>query len=205
MRLKLRTGRACGLSAHATGGHFTLVEVVLGLAVIALGLISVAALFPVSLQATRDSIAGTYAADNADEFLHARALDLRNMPDWSVVTDQFTATKPGSTEPTETQWGDPWRPVGYAGDLDSTALLWRAGAKKEFCKIIQRTKGSEHVDFSAIGRLWISHVLQPDSQGVPTAIPFTSGVRLNFEISWPAVLPYERRTTSTFQLDVFKF
>ena len=49
---------------------FNMIEIVLALAVIAVGVISILGLFPVGMAASRDAMAIDYAANAADQFLH---------------------------------------------------------------------------------------------------------------------------------------
>lgn len=194
-----------GISRQKPGGSalpgntvrfFTLIEVVLGLAVIAFGLISVVALFPVGLQATRDSMAQSYAADNADEMLHVIALQFKNRTTWTGVETTLPTSKPGETEPQGDEWGSSWRE-------EDTATIWRAGSQDEFMRFEQRTKDRDQADFTAIGRLWLTPVERWDDDGDSGELSYASGVRINFEISWPGQLPYKHRRKSLYQLDVF--
>ena len=92
---------------------FSMVEVVLGMGLIAFGLLSVLGLFPVGLTANRDSI----AADSAYQFLHLLAARLRdptgNCTAWTQFGLPLPTSKPSDAEPTNswTLWySDPQTP-----------------------------------------------------------------------------------------------
>ncbi|HCE44483.1 MAG TPA: hypothetical protein DET40_13120 [Lentisphaeria bacterium] len=63
---------------------FNLIEVTLSIAVIGIGMVGIMSLFPVGLDATRQSIAENYAADAADQFL---SYIMRNCNDTTLIYD----------------------------------------------------------------------------------------------------------------------
>ena len=80
---------------------FTLVEVVIAIGLMSVGLLSIIGLLPVSLQATRDSVAESYAGDNAEEFLHYLSLRLKMPGNDYANWDQYGKVLPTS-KPSET-------------------------------------------------------------------------------------------------------
>lgn len=182
--------------------RFTLIEVVLGLGVLAFGVISLMALFPVTLRASRDSLAETYAAESADQFLQFLGGRLKS-PDedfrsWRELGQELPTTKPGASEPTG-DW-DEW-----FSEEDSTFSV--SSDSFAFHRLERSTKGVGSVDFMAVCRVWRTPVLitRFDNSGWSTAeLSSDEALGLNVEISWPATLPYLRRHKALYHLEIFK-
>jgi hypothetical protein len=175
---------------------------VLGLGVLAFGVISLLALFPVTLRASRDSLAETYAAESADQFLQFLGGTLKS-PDedfrsWRELGQELPTSKPGMVEPTG-DW-DTW----FSED-DSTFAV--SSDSFAFHRLERSTKGVGTVDFAAICRLWRSPVLitRFDESGWRTSeLSSDEALGLNVEISWPAHVPYVRRQKALYHLEIFK-
>jgi len=182
---------------------FNMIEVVLGLGLIAFGLVSTLGLFPVGLNASRDSIAESYAADSADQFLHFLATRLKDpgagndFPNWDTYGKTLPTTKPSATDPTT--WSN-WF-------SDATTTFLYAGASKEFYKVEQRAAGATHADFSAIYRVWRESVTYSAYiGGVWQEITASDDAALgiNIEVSWPSNIPYASRQKSLYHIEVYK-
>ncbi|MDX9978953.1 MAG: hypothetical protein RBU25_02790, partial [Lentisphaeria bacterium] len=95
---------AAAVQPRRRSRRFSLIEVVLGLGLIAFGLISIAALFPVGLRANQAAVGETIAAEQADQFLHVFKA-LITAPDnaqanWTDYAIGLPASKPLGSEPT---------------------------------------------------------------------------------------------------------
>jgi len=180
-----------------------MVEVVLGMGLISFGMISVLGLFPVGLNAARDSIAESYAADSADQFLHALVTRLKipnalgQYQNWEDYGKALPSTKPSGTEPSAwTQWFS-----------DDNTTLSAGGASNEFYRVEQRAAGAAAADFTAIYRVWREEVTYSEyNAGVWQQVTASEdqALAINMEVSWPAHLEYNRRQKSLFRLEVYK-
>ena len=181
---------------------FSMIEVVLGLGLIAFGLISIAALFPSGLRANQVALGETYAAQHADQFLHvlkARMLtDTDTHDNWDLLAKALPESKPTGSEPTGTGWSD-----FLTQDVTSYSV---GGGSKQFYRIVQKASASNDVQFSAICRVWRSPVtVSHYSNGSWTEIAFSAddAIGLNVEISWPVEKPYSSRRKSLYQIEVY--
>ena len=152
---------------------FNMVECALALAVVAIGVVSIVALFPVGMNATRDAIADSYAADAADLFLHYQAGRLKTS--WSNTSGILIKS---STPP----------PTGSPVTIPGTSTTMVDGLNGAI--LIQ-----QGTDFSGLFRIWRSNIV--------STIPQNIAVGLNLEVSWPAQAPYLKRQRALYYLEVF--
>ena len=192
--------------------RFNLVEVVLGMGLIAFGLVSTIGLFPVGLTANRDAIAESLAADGADQFLHLLAARLKDpansFQNWTDFGLSLPTYKPGPYEPSATAWTVWMTEPANPNPSDAwTTRYWYGGSTKEYYRMEQKVAASASVESSAIYRVWRDTVMYPQYvAGVWTQVAADPdrALVLNLEVSWPSTLPYERRHKSLYQLEVFK-
>lgn len=182
---------------------FNMVEIALAMAVIALGVISIMALFPVGLNANRDSMAVSYAADVGDQFVHQLEEMLRRPAGWTTYitgggipatydaarADYFTGTVVPNTQ--DSMWAGPantgaYRLLRYV-DVNANSTY---------------EEGTDILDFEAIVLVWQDSVTVPHGTG-STNLPASMAVALNVEISWPARLPHSQRQKTFFRKEVF--
>lgn len=181
---------------------FNMVEVLLALGVIAIGAVSVLALFPYGFASTRDSVAESFAGDSADQFLHWFAAQTRT--NWVTYAGDATwlpddKPLPGTDE---------------SGSWDSTQtisrnLRYQRHSTDGVLKVVfQRGDSPPIVDFSSVYRMWNDPVSVPDprpgSGGGTVALNTDSALAINIEASWPADLPYGRRQKAVYRLEVFR-
>ena len=170
---------------------FSMVEMVLALGVIAIGAVSIMALFPVGLTASRDAVGETYATDSADQFLHyfVGALRASGFTWMQFTTDPANRARPTSPEPAS------WKPVYAGGNLYwENALI----PDPQYYKMIQKAPGASVVDFSGIYRVWYDQIIL---DGTPISPNVAIGVYI--EVSWPAELSYSLRETALYYREVF--
>ncbi len=194
--------------------RFSLIEVVLGLGLIAFGLISMAALFPVGLRANQAAVGETYAAEHADQFLHLFKARI-SAPDngqanWATYAVGLPTSKPLGTEPAS----------GWSAWLQQGLVTYEtAGGSGEFHRLrqwayteVEKVEEEERVvlkdiQFSAVCRVWRTPVnLTRYDGGAWSTINFSAddAVALNVEISWPSDRPYASRQKALYQLEVYR-
>lgn len=193
---------------------FNMIEVLLALGVIALGAVSVLALFPYGLASSRDSVAESFAGDSADQFLHWFAAQARTGTGWTTYasdatwlpTTKLAVPAPGASETSAWLPAPPSPPtmvtpnLGYRRHSSDAGILWVT---------FQRGDASQPiVDFSSVYRLWREPVTIPDprpgSGGSDISLNTLSALAINLEASWPAELPYQRRQKAVYRLEVFR-
>jgi type II secretory pathway pseudopilin PulG len=188
---------------------FNMIEVLLALGVIALGAVSVLALFPYGLASSRDSVAESFAGDSADQFLHWFAAQAR--ANWPAYTPSATAStwlpaaKPVTTPASELT-SSPWAPAQYIPPNLTYRPCNTAGV---LAVTFQRGDNTQPiVDFSGVYRIWREPVRVPYLTVAGTSSETTLAVdvaaAINLEASWPAALPYERRQKAIYRLEVFR-
>lgn len=192
---------------------FNMVEIALAMAVLALGVISIMALFPIGLNANRDSMAESYAADSADQFVH-QLEDLIRRPNiptfpgtpkdgWTVYVTSATAgwTIPAIKPPTDDITGT------VVLNTDGTMFTGASGGIFKVIRYVDKNGNKSYdtgdiLDFEAIIVVWQEAVNVPSATGT-TALLNTIAAALNVEISWPARLPYAQRQKSFFKKELF--
>ena len=201
---------AAAVQSRRRSRRFSLIEVVLGLGLIAFGLISIAALFPVGLRANQAAVGETYAAEHADQFLHvfkARITAPDNeQANWGTYAVGLPASKPLGSEPVS----------GWATWLQQGLVTYEAaGSNGEFHRLRQWAYSEvvggketfKDVQFSAVCRVWrtpVSLTRYEDGSWNTIDFPAEEAVALNVEISWPADRPYASRQKAVYQLEVYR-
>ena len=183
--------------------QFNMIEVVLALGVVAIGAVSLMALFPVGFGAGRDAAAESFAADSADQFLHWFAARARN--NWS------TFMQGGSAFPLPTQ-----KP--YSLDDDMETDNWTGGTqtvtptltltRHTSAGLMKVEMAGSIADFSGVYRIWRDSVEVPyldrDGTTQTQSMDSATAVAINLEASWPSQLPYTRRKKHVYRLEIFK-
>ncbi|MBT3377761.1 MAG: hypothetical protein HN742_06425 [Lentisphaerae bacterium] len=206
-----------------------MIELILALGVVAVGVVSITALFPVGLGASRDGMAEMSAAMSADQMLHYLQFRLRDpttgqaewtsrVYDYSDPDNPVQGSIPGS-RPVDSD--DPNlvcdMTVSGAGESGSGGTLFeQADGIYQLVRFREGTTGGsdladefnppsagdDQTDFRAIAVLW-----QEDSGLLDTTTDVEHrdiGVTLKVEVSWPAEIPYARRQKAVYQLELFK-
>jgi len=173
--------------ARRTERFFSMIEVAMALAVVAIGVVSIVALFPIGMEASRDAIADSYAADAADGFLHYQATLGKTSGNWANLTG-LSPSKPDSG-----QTGIETTFSSSATSITGTNTKFYASSTPGLFKIAMEP------DFSGVFRLWRSDV----TYGGSLTIPNTVAVGLNVEVSWPSQAPYPKRKRALYYLEVF--
>jgi type II secretory pathway pseudopilin PulG len=177
--------------------RFTLIEVTLALIVIAIGLMSIMALFPVGANANRDAIAENYAADAADQMLGFLASQIRE--DWSFwnnIDDELVNIS-----------GVPANIGSWTAQTGTNLYHTTVGGSRVY-RMQQSTTvdAAEVIDFDAVIRVWQTAMdtWRFDSTvGTSGAwVPNSTDSQVNIELSWPSGLPYNRRRKAYYSIGV---
>ena len=206
-----------------TRHQFNMVEIVLALVIIVIGIIGIMGLFPASQEANLESRGRNYAGDASNQFLRYFSSKVKTR--WALL-NTLPINKPGTDE-AAVSWakGDSNGIFGnipgveiFYNDLDSDgkfdfeineATGDNARDESGLFKLRQATAANVS-DFEAVLRVWKSPATYKaydnatnQWQGLQS-VPPTAGVVMNLEVSWPAALPYDKRKTAVFTLDVFR-
>ncbi len=192
-----------------------MIEMVLALGVLAIGLTSVMALFPVGVNANRDSMAEGYAAGMGDEILHQVEYWMRLDEDgWDEYVNsggssrlREYANRPLAANFTPGSYGADETMFLHPNAVSNPTTAPERGLYKVIRFVDQDADdiydpGSDVLDFEAIARVWREQVSIPTSSGTLTP-PYAIAAALNIEVSWPAALPYSQRQKSTFRYELF--
>lgn len=193
-----RETRAAG--ADRRRGAFSLIEIVLALAVIAFGVVSVLALLPASIKSGRDSVADTHSALVGEHLIEMLSTAMENAADadaWGASALALPTTKPGADE-SATTWVN-WR-------SQDGIRYWRVGTANQLHRVELRRDGNDYAEFGAMCRVWRQQVvISQFSNGTwaSRTLPWSQAVALNLEVSWPVQAPYARRQKAIYALNVF--
>ena len=198
---------------------FTMVEITMAVAIIGIGMAGVMALLPVGFNATRDAIGENYSSNMAEQFLHVMAQQCKmydgngsSVDGWGEwITDNpasdnvaiiaITETKPTDTELTnvakKTTGGAMFG--GCADTNEDAAGIYFDNNDVPGAFYVE-SKSGDITDFSGVMAVWKEQIIINESGD---KIPYTHGVRLNLEISWPPGKPYAVREKRTYVLELF--
>lgn len=193
------TRRAPSAGARAVAA-FSMLEVVLALAVVAFGIVSVLALLPASMKASRESVADTHSSRVGEHLITMLATALEGAASataWNSAILALPTAKPGSTEPTE-GWVR-WR-------AQDGITYWQPGTGSPLFRTELRGQDSDYAEFGGMCRVWRGPVTiceLVDGAWQNRTLPAAAAVALNLEVSWPVQVPYERRQKALYALNVF--
>jgi len=177
--------------------YFNIVEIALALAIVGIGIAGIMSLFPVALNASRDSVGDNNAPDVAEQFLsYSEAMAYADTTSWDTAGFVFNLPDYASIATS-----DDFTPSGaaVAGNIYQ-------GTTGKF-KVMQKT--GDIVDFSAIVRIWKAQItnlnLEKDTSIIGTSIPYKFGAVIYVEISWPAEKPYSAREKRLYYLELFNY
>ena len=205
---------------HSIRHAFTMVETMLALAVTAIGICSITALFPIGATANMDAAMETYCGNAADELLHYfkyHIADLELGNKWNEYIKNATGN-------------ELLKEVNSAAEVDAlfgTIKLdaadiskWHSAPLDDFPNIVQRNDGyegvfllynlagedawSSSVDVASINWAAIIVVTKTHLKINGSNVNYDYGVRLQADVSWPAAAPIAKRKRATYVLDVFK-
>ena len=188
------------------GSAFNLIEITLAIAVVAIGVAAVMALFVPALNASKDSLADTYTADVVNTFVTYVRGELTR--DWSL--NSFT------TRSAEDIKNEMEKPEDHPLTNDSpnnwdlgSPCIPNTGIYSSEDKSIFRIKVDP--DFTAHMRIWYENLNnsgknpnQFNKDGTSESLTNDKGiVRFYFELSWPATIPYAARKKNLYVTEFY--
>ncbi len=188
------------MSPGARSSSFSLLEIIMALAILAIGMMIALRLFPLGLETSKDTVAKYNASHSADTLLHL--FQLRLQSDWETTRDKIPKDKPTTGEPSSSDW-QLWTEQG-------NTTYYHGPDGFHYVKVVQHTPEADTTDFSAIYRLWrekVSYtVYDPDDSPKYEDRTFSTdkALKINLEISWPHMIPYSQRDTALYSFDVFR-
>ena len=204
--------------------QYNLVEVILALGVVAIGVVSIMALFPIGASASRDAAMETYSSNAADEMFHmVQFLALNDWNTWIKGNTKIPENKPDYTDNDTTK--DKWKRLDNAtkgidsnifqheseegvfllishhdSSADKDATLADAGDTES-----DNTITYEKVDFRAVVLAWKEKVREkPEEASDTNDIDFDEAAKLVIEVSWPEEMPYAGRQKRYFSYEIAK-
>lgn len=213
--------------------QYNLVEVILALGVVAIGVVSIMALFPIGASATRDAAMETYSSNAADEMFHMLQFMALNDGDtlddswnkWIKNNTKLDASKPNYTD--DNTGKDKWERLGNATKgIDGNIFQAKPAQKGVFLLISHHDPkakntatladagededGSdedkisyEMVDFRAVVLVWKEQV-RIDPTGTDPDLKFDEAAKLVIEVSWPEEMKYSARQKRYFSYEIAK-
>ena len=209
--------------------QYNLVEVILALGVVAIGVVSIMALFPIGASASRDAAMETYSSNAADEMFHMlqfMALNDGNTLDiswkkWIEENDQVGISKPSYTA--ENTDKSKWKRLGDATKGVDGNIFQHKDDKGVFLLISHHDSSAdkdatladagdtesdstityEKVDFRAVVLVWKEKVRE-DPTDASKDIDFDEAAKLVIEVSWPEEMPYAARQKRYFSYEIAK-
>ena len=182
-------------------GMFNMVEVTLALGVVAIGALSVMALFPVGANASRDAIGYTHAADSASNFAHLLKNNIHENWQTLVVDGGIPSTKPEATS----ALGDGDLPTGEGlqGSRGTIHEFASPDGLYHLVNYVDRGDTEDELDAKDVVDFWgIAAIWQEES---PVTSSKEIAVLLKIEVSWPARRPDSNRETEIFCYELFNF
>ena len=186
--------------------HFSLVELMLALGVVAIGVCSIMVLFPIGANASRDASMETFIAQAADQLLNFQKYNLYSS--WDLTTIPSSKTNEGNTggivfTTTKANWNRNTMLPNLFTYTDPTKGLYQLVSYKN----VYDVNDAEHplyidnsdIDYRVIMKIYYNPIVVGSST-YSTDI----AVRLNVEASWPAEIPDGQRQKVLYTLDVFK-
>lgn len=182
-----------------------MVEVALSLAIVGIGIGGIMALFPVALNANKEAIGDNYCPDIASQFLGYIQMMCILDADWSNAASYVQKIPTGKpydgSEKNDSYWKT--TPENNTNIYTPDSIPAPPAPDHGMFRIVQMN--GDIVDFDAEVRVWktqIEHLFvsstHPDVQ-----VPWTHGINLSVEISWPRAKPYNSRYVRNYSLEIF--
>lgn len=210
--------------------QYNLVEVILALGVVAIGVVSIMALFPIGASATRDAAMETYSSNAADEMFHM--LQFMALNDGTTLDDSWNKwikndTKLETSKPDyddDNTDKDKWERLGdTTKGIDSNIFKTKSSKKGVFLLISHHDSSAdkdatladagdsesddtityEKVDFRAVVLAWKEKVRE-DPEDASKDIDYDEAAKLVIEVSWPEEMPYAKRQKRYFSYEIAK-
>lgn len=214
---------------HRIYSHcFNMIEVALAMAIIAFGMTSILGLFPVGINASRNSIAENASIDSVEQFAgYIRSVSESSPGNFdSLFSNASGALKTVSTLPVNAtidsvtaNFLDEFRIDRTTNLIPGFSLYSSSDPAIYF--VVQGPDGSANCDFMAMLKVWRSPVTMnfridssavTDHDRVNKDVNYNWGGGLNIEISWPLSkhtptskgIPYSERQKRNYYIEVVR-
>jgi len=166
--------------------NFTLIEIVIAIAILAIGVTSVMSLFPVTLHHTKNSIAQNYSALEAENIF--AFLSREAYTDWSILN-----SIPGSIPSSKFNKDSISTWTKLEADLydDSDTTDGRYGIK---------VQTNDVTDMTGEILLWKSQLTDVPETG--DIQPYSKAAAIYMEISWPLEATYAKRKKNYYYMEL---
>ena len=174
--------------------YFNIVEIALALAIVGIGVAGIMSLFPVALNASRDSVGDNNAPDVAEQFMaYTNGMLLSTAaPDWTSLINNIpdTTTRPDDSSAS-------WDDSKTLGNITPSSNCITSG----LYRVLQ--KSGDIADFSGV--VWVRRAQIPNFylEGQSATVPYILGLGLYVEVSWPMEKPYVQREKRIYYLEIF--
>ena len=186
--------------------YFNLVEVALSIGILAIGVTSILALFPVGFDRSRQAIGENYCAEAADSlFSYIARKGSENSDNWDLLFGAsgesaalIPAVKPSSITDSVSGWnqtagGEDMNDIYYVND-DDPPVPGVYGIK---------VQTDNTIDFSGEAIIWQEDLPEMLVSNESVSVDTDIAVRVNLEISWPVEKPYEKRKKTFYCFELF--
>jgi uncharacterized protein (TIGR02598 family) len=171
---------------------FSLIEIALAIAILAVGITSILSLFPLGMQETRDSIGQNYSSETAQSLFAFITKETYN--NWSIM-DYIPTTKP-SSKFTDSNWSyyfetDIWDENAHTLSSDEDGIY---GLK---------VSTGDTNDFTGEALIWKSQLENIPEPG--DLANYDEAAALYMEISWPVEKPYAKREKNYYYMELYNY
>ncbi len=214
--------------------QYNLVEVILALGVVAIGVVSIMALFPIGASASRDAAMETYSSNAADEMFHMLQFMALNDGDtlddsWNTWIKNDTKLKTSKPDYDDADTDkDKWKRLGdTTKGIDSNIFETTSATEKGVFLLISHhdskakstailANAGEDEDGSDENKISYEKVdfravvlawkekVREDPTDATKDIDFDEAAKLVIEVSWPEEMPYARRQKRYFSYEIAK-
>ena len=182
---------------------FSLIEISVSIFIIAIVLTVVVSSLPVSLEANRNAIAKSNAADSADQFLNYMAArletnwdELNAFPEYETLFSQDGSVITNDQKLTYSdQTLIPDANIKIQFQADNVDDQWDSSTNSSGIFKVTQFTSANAVDFKGVIRAW-----KETSTGQNSAETAT----LYIQVSYPSDVPYENRAKATYQMEVYR-
>ena len=193
--------------------YFSMVELVLAIAVAVLGVFAVLALLPVGMNASRDAVADNYLPDMAEQML--TFVQMQNDVNRDFVDDVLPDVRPTGGDANGYFYPDEgtWSSSVFGGKRNEAgSLVLETGTAGEYLVVQQVViDGIEVPEFAGVMKVWKGPSLLDEDIVAPAGVDDPADHyeyhNILVEVSWPADLPYKRRVelgnTRIYSMELF--
>jgi hypothetical protein len=196
---------------------FNMIEIALAMAVIAFGMTSLLALFPVGLNASRNSIAENYCSDAVEQFMaYIKFYAEKSQTNYTALFPNDGIKDNVTRDNTVCAAIDSTSNEQFLADFYNGVTTKREDANLNIYKypctglgdvyfVLQGPQGSTKYDFSAMFYVWKTPVttwVYDGSWKEDKDESYANYAGLNIEVSWPVAMPYKDRQKRYYYIEI---